>query len=168
MHPVGHIPERGEPRDAAIDPAHGARAHQEPAMAGTVVELVLEHFAGFTVEGEQRAERILAARARDKTVFQRMGAVADGLIDVPQQDNKCISPGHLVALVNYPNHDYHWYRKGSNGKWSHKMGGTPATILDNSGNPIADPRIADRGAYTNFCTFMQVIHGHFKIDGIYD
>ena len=28
----------------------------------------------------------------------KMGAVADGLVDVPNQDNKCIS-GHLVALV---------------------------------------------------------------------
>lgn len=101
-------------------------------------------------------------------ISAKMGAVADGLVDKPNQDNKCISPGHLVALVNYPNQDYHWYRKGSNGKWSHKMGGDPATILDNSGNPITDPRTADRGAYVNFCTFMQVIHGHFKIDGIYD
>ncbi|HMT73657.1 MAG TPA: hypothetical protein PKA77_06300 [Chitinophagaceae bacterium] len=96
-------------------------------------------------------------------ISAKMGAVADGLIDVPNKDNKCISPGHLVALVNYPNHDYHWYRKGSNGRWSHKMGGSPATILDDSGNPITDPRTADRGSYTGFCTFMQVIHGHFKI-----
>jgi hypothetical protein len=96
-------------------------------------------------------------------ISAKMGAVADGLIDVPNQDNKCISPGHLVALVNYPNHDYHWYRKGSNGRWSHKMGWSPATILDDSGNPITDPRTADRGSYTGFCTFMQVIHGHFKI-----
>ncbi len=101
-------------------------------------------------------------------ISAKMGAVADGLVDVPNQDNKCISPGHLVALVNYPGEDYHWYRKCSNGKWSHKMGGSPATILDNSGNPITDPRTADRGSYTGFCTFMRVIHGHFKIEGIYD
>ena len=98
-------------------------------------------------------------------ISAKMGAVSDGLIDVPNQDNKCITPGHLVALVNAPNSDYHWFRKGTNGKWSHKPGGTPATILDNSGNPITDPRTADRGPYTGFCTFMQVIHGHFKIDG---
>lgn len=101
-------------------------------------------------------------------ISAKMGAIADGLIDKPLQDNKCISPSNLVALVNYPNHDYHWYRKGSNGRWSHKMGGSPATVLDNSGNPITDPRTADRGDYTGFCTFMQAIHGHFKIDGIYD
>jgi hypothetical protein len=101
-------------------------------------------------------------------ISAKMGAVSDGLTDVPNHDNKCISPGHLVALVDDPGHDYHWYRKGSNGKWSHKPGGTPAAILDNSGNPITDPRTADRGGYINFCTFMQVRHGHFKIDGLYD
>ncbi len=97
-------------------------------------------------------------------ISAKMGAVTDGLIDKPTQDNKCISPGHLVALVNAPNYDYHWYRKGSNGRWSHKPGSTPATLLDNSGNIITDPRTADRGPYTNFCTFMQVIHGRFKIN----
>ena len=97
-------------------------------------------------------------------ISAKMGAVSDGLIDKPNQNNKCISPGHLVALVNGPDYDYHWFRKGSNGKWSHKPGPTPATLLDNSGNPITDPRTADRGPYTNFCTFMQVIHGRFKIN----
>lgn len=97
------------------------------------------------------------------SISAKMGAVTDGLIDVPNQDNKCISPGHLVALVVSPNYDYHWFRKGPNGKWSHKMGPTPASFLDNSGNPITDPRTADRGSYVDFCTFMQVIHGHFKI-----
>lgn len=92
----------------------------------------------------------------------KKGAVSDGLVDVPAQDNKCISPGHLAALVLYPG-DYHWYRKGPNGRWSHKPGHTPATLLDNSGNIITDPRTADRGPYLNFCTFMQVIHGRFKV-----
>ena len=98
-------------------------------------------------------------------ISAKMGAVADGLIDLPSNNNKCPGTGHLVALVISPNWDYHWYRKGRNGKWSHKMGGTPASILDNSGNPISDPRTADRGSYVDFCTFMQVIHGHFKVEG---
>jgi hypothetical protein len=97
-------------------------------------------------------------------ISAKMGAVSDGLIDKPNQDNKCISPGHLVALVNAPNYDYHWYRKGPNGRWSHKPGPGLATFLDSSGNPISDPRTADRTPYTNFCTFMQVIHGRFKIN----
>lgn len=93
----------------------------------------------------------------------KAAAISDGLVDLPSNNNTCPKEGHLVALVIAPNADYHWFRKGRNGKWSHKPGGTAATILDNSGNPITDPRTADRGCYTDFCTFMQVIHGHFKI-----
>lgn len=91
------------------------------------------------------------------------GAVADELIDSPSANNKCPGEGHLVALVIWPGVDYHWYRKGRNGRWSHKPGGTAVTNLDNSGNMIVDPRNADRGGYTNFCTFMLVKHGHIKI-----
>jgi hypothetical protein len=91
------------------------------------------------------------------------GAIADQLIDTPLADNKCPKKGHLVALVVAPNYDYHWFRKGPNGRWSHKPGSTAATITDNSGNLITDPRTADRGPYTQFCTFMQVLHGHIKI-----
>lgn len=93
----------------------------------------------------------------------RDGAVADCLIDMPNANNKCPGTGHLVALVIWPGVDYHWYRKGPNGRWSHKPGSTAATLLDNSGNPITDPRTANRGGYTQFCTFMQVIHGHVMI-----
>ena len=31
------------------------------------------------------------------------------------------------------------------------------------GNYISDPRNANRGPYTDFCTFMVVMHGHIKI-----
>ena len=90
-------------------------------------------------------------------------AVADELIDSPGADNKCPKEGHLVALVVAPGRDYHWYRKGRNGRWSHKPGNTPVTNLDNSGAIIVDPRNADRGPYTDFCTFMVVMHGHVRI-----
>ena len=93
----------------------------------------------------------------------RDGAIADSLIDTPNANNKCPVTGHLVALVIWPGVDYHWYRKGPSGRWSHKPGSTAATLIDNSGNPITDPRTANRGNYTQFCTFMQVIHGHVMI-----
>ncbi len=93
----------------------------------------------------------------------RPAAVADKLIDNPGADNKCPKNGHLVALVVWPNHDYHWYRKGTDGLWTHKPGSTAVTNLDNSGNPITDPRTADRGGYSDFCTFMTVKHGHIMI-----
>jgi hypothetical protein len=90
-------------------------------------------------------------------------AVKDALEDTPGANNKCPPEGHLVALVIAPNIDFHWYRKGRNGFWSHKPGGTQVTNLDNSGNLIKDPRTANRGMYTAFCTFMVVKHGHIKI-----
>lgn len=91
-------------------------------------------------------------------------AIEDELIDSPGADNKCPEDGHLVALVIWLGWDYHWYRKGPNGLWSHKPGNTAVTNLDNSGNTISDPRTADRGGYTDFCTFMVVKHGHIKIN----
>jgi hypothetical protein len=94
----------------------------------------------------------------------RPAAVADDLIAKPGARNRCPEEGHLVALVIAPGFDFHWYRKGENGMWSHKPGGTPATNVDNSGHLIPDPRTADRGPYTNFCTFMVVKHGHIKIN----
>jgi hypothetical protein len=93
----------------------------------------------------------------------RPAAIADGVIDSPGANNKCPPEGHLVALVIWPGVDFHWYRKGRNGLWTHKPGSTPATNLDNSAHLIVDPRSADRGGYTQFCTFMTVMHGHVKI-----
>jgi hypothetical protein len=93
----------------------------------------------------------------------RPAAVADALVDRPGANNRCPKEGHLVALVIWPGNDFHWYRKGRQGLWSHKPGSTPATKVDNSGALISDPRTADRGPYTAFCTFMVVMHGHVKI-----
>jgi len=93
----------------------------------------------------------------------RTAVIADDLLDQPGANNRCPKEGHLVALVIAAGIDFHWYRKGRNGLWTHKPGGTPVTNLDNSGGTIPDPRTADRGMYTDFCTFMVVMHGHIKI-----
>lgn len=93
----------------------------------------------------------------------RAGAVADELIDTAAAENRCPHEGHLAGLVVAPGWDFHWYRKGRDGSWSHKPGGTPVTNVDNAAQPISDPRTADRGPYTDFCTFMVVMHGHVKI-----
>jgi hypothetical protein len=90
-------------------------------------------------------------------------AVKDDLINAAKANNKCPKEGHLVALVIWPNVDFHWFRKDRNGFWSHKPGSTPVRNVDNSNQPIPDPRTANRGPYTNFCTFMVVMHGHIKI-----
>lgn len=62
--------------------------------------------------------------------------------------------GWYVALVIWPGVDYHWYRQDRNGCWSHKPGGTAARNTDDSGNPITDPKTANRGNYTDWCTYM--------------
>jgi hypothetical protein len=91
-------------------------------------------------------------------------AVADSLIPDLGNNNEFPAQGHLVALVMAPRFDFHWYRKGPDGMWSHKVGPQPVTNLDNSGVAIADPRTADRGPYTDFCGFMMVMHGHIKLE----
>lgn len=76
----------------------------------------------------------------------------DGL--VPTDTYEQSRAGWYVALVIWPDNDYHWYRQDDVGCWSHKPGGTAARNWDNSGNAIADPQSCDRGPYTVFCTFM--------------
>ena len=80
-------------------------------------------------------------------------AVADGLV-ASSGFTKAITDGWYVALVIWPNVDYHWYRQDKSGCWSHKPGGTAARNTDNSGKIIKDPKTCDRGNYTVFCTYM--------------
>jgi hypothetical protein len=93
------------------------------------------------------------------------GAQADGLTARPDGTPAAGNCCHTVALVMAPGYDYHWYRLDTNGMWSHKPGGTPARNTDNSNNLIADPRVADRGVYTQFCGFFTVCRCSVEIDG---
>jgi hypothetical protein len=94
---------------------------------------------------------VMAASVRDALTPTKLTAI------------KCPAEGHLAALCMWDTFDYHWYRMGRDGFWSHKPGGMPVTNLDNSGHPIVDPRTANRGDYTSFCGFMVVKHGHIKL-----
>ena len=98
-------------------------------------------------------------------VCANVGAAAlrDALSPTKITTIKCPPEGHLVALCMWDTFDYHWYRMGRDGLWSHKPGGMPVTNLDNSGQIIRDPRTANRGDYTSFCGFMIVRHGHIKL-----
>jgi hypothetical protein len=95
------------------------------------------------------------------SVGMSAAAVRDALEQT--QQSTCPKEGNLVALFIAPSIDFHWYRLGRNGLWTHKPGPTPATNVDNSGAIIHDPRQANRGIYTQFCGFMLVKHGHIKI-----
>ena len=82
-------------------------------------------------------------------------AILDGLKEFEDKGD-CEGCCHKVAMVIWPNYDYHWYRMDRDGKWSHKPGSTEATNLDNSGNIIIDPQTANRGGYTVFCGYFCV------------
>lgn len=110
-----------------------------------------------------RASGIFITPATCFCNFVKPAAVRDSLIDAPAANNRCPPTGHVVALVVAPQFDFHWYRKGTDGLWTHKVGPAPVTNLDNAGNIITDPRTADRGPYTDFCGFMVVMHGHIKL-----
>lgn len=79
----------------------------------------------------------------------RNAAIADGLIPTNATD-PAPQGKTRVALVVWPGYDYHWYRKDSNGYWTHKPGQTAATNRDNSGALITNPETANRGGYTAF------------------
>jgi hypothetical protein len=82
-------------------------------------------------------------------------AQSDGLRTEPNFSGPLSAgQGWYVALVVWPNNDYHWYRQDNVGCWSHKPGSTAVRNVDNSGNAITDPQTCNRGPYTNFCTYM--------------
>ncbi|WAR16203.1 PSUG-like protein [Mya arenaria] len=64
-----------------------------------------------------------------------------------------------IALVIWPNVDFHYYRLDDNKKWSHKPGQTPAINTDKAGKLIADPKTAARGKYTVFVSYLETHTG---------
>lgn len=81
------------------------------------------------------------------------GAVSDGLEQTTATSTSPLGKTK-IALVIAPGYDYHWYRQDSDGKWSHKPGGTKATNLDNAAKIITNPETANRGPYTSFCGYF--------------
>lgn len=88
----------------------------------------------------------------------RGAALHDKLIDMndtdvgvfPNEDNNC-----LITLVILPGMDFHFFRRDSDGTWSHKPGPRDPINVDNSGRPISDPRTADIAPY-KFVRFLAV------------
>jgi hypothetical protein len=76
----------------------------------------------------------------------------------------CQPNGLTIALVIWPNVDYHFYRLVTGGPywwWGHKPGGTPARYTDDCGHPIYQyqgrgyaPNNICRGNYSNFCGYF--------------
>ena len=55
-----------------------------------------------------------------------------------------LSGKYAVLIVTNPDDDYHWYRQGIDGTWSHKPGSTK--VITGVENPKEDAR--KRGLYT--------------------
>lgn len=82
-------------------------------------------------------------------------AQSDGLVPVANfTSTLAAGKGYYVALVIWPNVDFHWYRQDKVGCWSHKPGSTAVRDVDNAGHKISDPKTCNRGPYTSFCTYM--------------
>ena len=81
------------------------------------------------------------------------------------QSNPASTPssGHFIALVVWPQRDYHWYRLDSDGYWSHKPGKTVARNTDNSSQLIVDPKSCDRGPYTRWCNYYNCVPANTRI-----
>lgn len=82
------------------------------------------------------------------------GLRADGWID------GCQSNTLTIAMVIWPNVDYHFYRVVTGGPdwwWEHKPGGTPARWTDDSNQPLfrgLAPINCNRGPYVHFCGYF--------------
>ncbi|MCU1323822.1 MAG: hypothetical protein JWM43_3471 [Acidobacteriaceae bacterium] len=82
-------------------------------------------------------------------------AISDGLVASSNfSDPLSAGQGWYVALVLWPGHDFHFYRQDSLGCWSHKMFEQVVQFTDNPHKLIQDPKTADRGPYTVFCSYM--------------
>eukprot|EP00958_Prasinococcus_capsulatus_P004268 scaffold395_cov383-Prasinococcus_capsulatus_cf.AAC.20 len=87
----------------------------------------------------------------------KRGSISDGLTWIGTElptysagpDN-----GHFVALYIWPDTNFHWARMDASGdyksadmddalRWSHKPGGTEVRDVDNDGNAIYDPSVAN-------------------------
>jgi hypothetical protein len=90
-----------------------------------------------------------------------------GVIDALRADgwkDGCQPNGLTIAMVIWPNNDYHFYRLVTGGPfwwWGHKPGGMPARYTDDCGNAVYQyqgkgyaPNNICRGGYTDFCGYF--------------
>jgi hypothetical protein len=105
-------------------------------------------------------------RSREDADSVVEGAVRDGMVSLGMEP-KYREGYYLVALAIDPGScegwDYHWYRLGKDGYWTHKPGTDPVTNLDSSGERITCPERCDRGRYAVFHGYFLVPAGGLKV-----
>lgn len=84
-------------------------------------------------------------------------ATKDGLEPLTVNDDDAVPTNirNLVALVIWPDEDFHWYRLDQTLTFSHKPGTDEVRNTDEDDHTIRDPRLAARGPYIEFVTFMR-------------
>jgi hypothetical protein len=91
----------------------------------------------------------------------KASAIRDGLVWVGTQLPTVNPPkGHYLALLIWPQTNFHWIRLDSQpqgGWWSHKPGGTPVRNTDNNGKKISDPSKQDFSPWSQFCGYMTTV-----------
>lgn len=70
--------------------------------------------------------------------------------------NGFLPPNKVRTALVISSNDYHWYRQGNDGSWTHKPGAGYATDKDNSNQLIYNPETANRGPYTTFVGYFFV------------
>ncbi|GBF91867.1 hypothetical protein Rsub_04972 [Raphidocelis subcapitata] len=95
--------------------------------------------------------------------------VADGAVKVDRAaavGGAVPAEGHYIAMFYRPQSscdfshcgpDFHFARRDSNGRWSHKTGDSPVSDKDADGKAITDPQAAKfNGGYSSFCGYFLV------------
>ena len=114
--------------------------------------------AGWTDPGSLKEARTypIEDKWRISMVFDR-AVQHDGLLKI--EESQITDADVILAGFAAPGYDFHFYRRHTDGSWSHKLGKNPPTILDAQGVVISDPRTANRDHGTNYSEFM----GFYKV-----
>lgn len=94
----------------------------------------------------------------------KRAAISDGLQWIgTEYPSEAPASGHYIALLIWPDTNFHWIRLDSNNLWSHKPGGTEITNKDNNGNFISNPSIQDFSPWSHFCGYFLTVPSKITI-----
>jgi len=93
------------------------------------------------------------------------GAKSDGLLWAGTTLPKSApAHGHYVAMLIWPQTNFHWIRMDASNFWSHKPGQTPVRDVDDDGKKITDPSKADFAPWTQFCGYFISVPSNITIN----
>ena len=85
---------------------------------------------------------------------ERLGYYFD---EVSSADYQPTEGNWLIAVAIDPtNGGYHFFKRGSDGMWSHKPGASSVRYTDDSGKPITDPQFRSLDRYEYFVGYFEI------------